>query len=298
MPIVKFSDLYNHRATKQYELAFINAHTLPSVSGIINCAAKLDAPIVLTVHSDSLKNGLLPSIEMLIRQANIPVAWLAKHVKNVAQAVQAIRLGCNGLILDNEMSEPTEISKIAESCGIEVVDMNKLHGGYIEIDEELELANLRMTAQMPSSWNKFNDLITETVANYLENYLIRAAGNGQDVLETYNTWHPVEHLIIYNTSTDDLTTEKTASEGLRILDKISGVKATWHGRSVKPDAKYKWCWLVRFVHQAVIDSYREHPDHVQYADNYFRPVASDRISIDYELTSAEERQIYPNEELK
>ncbi|MEW8292943.1 MAG: Dabb family protein [Candidatus Thiodiazotropha endolucinida] len=32
----------------------------------------------------------------------------------------------------------------------------------------------------------------------------------------------------------------------------------------------------------MIDSYREHPDHVAFADNHFRPVAGDRVSIDYQ----------------
>ena len=40
--------------------------------------------------------------------------------------------------------------------------------------------------------------------------------------------------------------------------------------------------LVRFCHPAVIESYREHPDHVAFADNRFRPVAGERISVDYQ----------------
>jgi hypothetical protein len=294
MPIVKFSDLHHHAVTQKYNIAFINVHSLPSVLGIIECAVKLDAPIVLTIQSELLKENLLPSIETIIRQSKVPVALLAKNVNSVDQAVQAIRLGCNGLILADDMGESikTKICGIAESCGIEVINMSELRGAYIEINEELELANLQITTQIPSSWHEFNELISETVANRLYDYLNKtgASKNGQAILETCNLWHPVEHLIIYNTSTDDSTSLKTASEGLRVLDKIPGVRATWHGRSVKPDAKYKWCWLVRFAHQAVIDSYREHPDHVQYADNYFRPIASDRISIDYELTGAEENE--------
>ncbi|HEB98599.1 MAG TPA: fructose-bisphosphate aldolase, partial [Thiotrichales bacterium] len=46
----------------------------------------------------------------------------------------------------------------------------------------------------------------------------------------------------------------------------------------------RFCWLIRFVHPAVIDSYREHPEHLRFADELFRPVAGDRISIDYRLT--------------
>ena len=46
--------------------------------------------------------------------------------------------------------------------------------------------------------------------------------------------------------------------------------------------------LVRFSDQAVVDSYKNHPAHVDYADTHFRPVAGDRITIDFE-ESAERR---------
>ena len=101
-------------------------------------------------------------------------------------------------------------------------------------------------------------------------------------------WHPVEHLIIYNTPVDDAKSAELAAEGRRMLDRIPGVRATWSGRAVKDDAGYRWCWLFRFAHAAVIDSYREHPDHVAYADKHFRPIAGDRISIDYHLTGPEQ----------
>jgi fructose-bisphosphate aldolase, class II len=38
---------------------------------------------------------------------------------------------------------------------------------------------------------------------------------------------------------------------------------------------------VRFAHPAVIDSYRDHPDHLAFADNLFRPLAADRMTIDF-----------------
>lgn len=53
------------------------------------------------------------------------------------------------------------------------------------------------------------------------------------------------------------------------------------GTAVQGDARYRHCWSVRFAHGAVIDSSRDHPDHVRFADERFRPVADDRVSIDY-----------------
>jgi len=77
-------------------------------------------------------------------------------------------------------------------------------------------------------------------------------------------------------------TETMMAEGRRVLGAIPGVREVVTGHAVKEDAKYRYTWLVRFCHPAVIDSYREHPAHVAFADKLFRPVAAERISIDYQ----------------
>ncbi|MEN8131146.1 MAG: Dabb family protein [Pseudomonadota bacterium] len=93
----------------------------------------------------------------------------------------------------------------------------------------------------------------------------------------------MEHLIIYNvTGIDEVGVETMFEEGRCVLGAIPGVREVVTGKAVKEDAKYRYTWLVRFCHPAVIESYREHPDHVAFADNRFRPVAGERISIDYQ----------------
>jgi hypothetical protein len=292
MSIVSFTELRKHAADHQYGLAVVNSHSLPAAMGVIESAAKLDAPVVLTVRSSELKDGLLPSLETMARHARIPVALLVKQIQNTAQAIQAIRLGCNCMVLANGLNQSvnSEIRSSAMSCGIPVLEKGELCGPLHEIDEELASATLQAVAKMPSSWQAFNKLISQESARFMHDYFNKtgASGQGQFAIKTCNPWHPVEHLIIYNTTRDDATSAELAAEGRRVLDKIPGVRATWSGRSVNPDASYRWCWLVRFAHPAVIDSYRENPDHVAYADNHFRPIAGDRISIDYELTGPEE----------
>ncbi|RMD79013.1 MAG: Dabb family protein [Gammaproteobacteria bacterium] len=93
----------------------------------------------------------------------------------------------------------------------------------------------------------------------------------------------MEHLIVYNVSgADEQEVEAMMAEGRRVLGAIPGVRRVFTGRAVREDARYRYCWLVRFAHPAVIDSYREHPDHRAFADTHFRPRAADRISIDYQ----------------
>ena len=109
-----------------------------------------------------------------------------------------------------------------------------------------------------------------------------SAGRADEVLSRCQPWMPVEHLIIYNVEGIDKSgLDAMIAEGRRVLSAIPGVREVFTGEAVQDDAKYRLTWLVRFCHPAVIDSYREHSDHVTFADKLFRPVAGERISIDY-----------------
>ena len=71
---------------------------------------------------------------------------------------------------------------------------------------------------------------------------------------------------------------------LMILSSIPGVREVIIGRAIRSDATYFYTWLIRFCHIDVIDSYRNHPKHIDFADTLFRPVAGERISIDYQTS--------------
>ena len=115
-----------------------------------------------------------------------------------------------------------------------------------------------------------------------------SAGRAAEVLAQCQPWAPVEHLIIYNVERmSDEQIHAMMAKGRRILARIPGVREVFTGEAVKEGAKYRFCWLVRFTHKSVIDSYRDHPDHVAFADNLFRPYVGDRISIDYQDNSGD-----------
>lgn len=109
-----------------------------------------------------------------------------------------------------------------------------------------------------------------------------------ELLTRCTPWSPVEHVIIYNVSAiSEPEAEAMMAEGRKVLSAIPGVREVITGRAVQENAKYRYTWLVRFCHPKVIDSYREHPAHVSFADTLFRPVASERISIDYQTLDME-----------
>ncbi len=126
--------------------------------------------------------------------------------------------------------------------------------------------------------------IQDAIRSEVERCMVRwgSAGQARAVLDHAEPWRPVHHVITYNV--EAAHTDKVAAmmaEGERVLSRIPGVRRVITGSAVQEEAQFKYCWLVEFVHEKVIASYRDHPHHVNFADTLFRPIAGDRISIDF-----------------
>ncbi len=120
----------------------------------------------------------------------------------------------------------------------------------------------------------------------------------EELLAECTSWTPVEHMIIYNVAgVTRQQTETMMAVGRQVLGTIPGVREVVTGHAVKEDAKYRYTWLVRFCHPAVIESYREHPAHIAFADELFRPVAAERISIDYQTIKSVSTQGTPGRDM-
>jgi fructose-bisphosphate aldolase class II len=94
----------------------------------------------------------------------------------------------------------------------------------------------------------------------------------------------VEHVVLYNVDNrlEEAEAATLVTQGMETLAAIPGVRSVAHGHAVR-DARYRHCWLIRFAGDAVIASCRDHPDHVRYADQVFRPAAPERLTIDYQI---------------
>lgn len=111
-----------------------------------------------------------------------------------------------------------------------------------------------------------------------------SANRADQLLQTCQPWNSVEHVIVFNVKNiDEKATIDMIERGRSCLLSIPGVREVVTGEAVKSDSSYQYCWLIRFCHSSVIESYKHHPVHVDFADSLFRPVAADRISIDYQL---------------
>lgn len=112
--------------------------------------------------------------------------------------------------------------------------------------------------------------------------LFGAAGRAAEVLEQCRSWHPVEHVIVYNVDgADERQIEAMMARGREVLGRIPGVRRVFTGWAVTESPRFRCCWLVEFAHEKVIASYRDHPDHVAFANEVFRPIAGNRVSIDF-----------------
>lgn len=156
-----------------------------------------------------------------------------------------------------------------------------------------DIAAEAMRAQVKSDRNgSFIDLkrgVKEAIGTEVERCLKLwgSAGRAAEVLAQCQPWEPIEHLIVYNTEGPlARNANGMMAEGRRVLSAIPGVREVFTGETIKQGTRYQYCWLVRFVHPNVIDSYRDHPSHVEFANSYFRPMASDRITIDYRSVTA------------
>ena len=152
-----------------------------------------------------------------------------------------------------------------------------------------DVAGLRIRENTQNNpLNGYTDLadgVKETISTEVERCikLWGSVGRAKDVLEISEIWSPVEHVIIYNVQ--GITKDEALDmieEGKTILRTIPGVLDIVTGHSIQDDDSYRYTWLIRFCHRAVIESYRNHHLHVAFADTLFRPVAGERISIDYQ----------------
>jgi len=113
--------------------------------------------------------------------------------------------------------------------------------------------------------------------------LFGGAGRAPELLAQCRPWREVEHLILFNADGDEAEVEAMKSDGRRLLAAIPGVRYATTGEALTQGARYRHCWLIRFSGEPVVESYKHHPDHQAFADERFRPVAGDRLTIDYEL---------------
>lgn len=112
-----------------------------------------------------------------------------------------------------------------------------------------------------------------------------SAGRAAEVLTQCRPLEPVAHVVEFNVPPDaQPKLEDILQTGRRRLATIPGVRRVVTGEAVAANTRYRYCWIITFANEQVMRYYRDHPLHVEYADHHFRPIAEDRLTIDFRLT--------------
>ncbi len=275
MPLVHAADLLNHARNTGYRVAAFELASLDHIVLVIEAAARAAAPVMLTFVADDIGRSLVPALAAAVavaRAATVPVVIEVRAAPDGETVACAIRGGANSILLCPAADVAPERIKaameVARAGGVPV---------FVSFDASIP-TDYRDYRRLPVTHKAIG---TEAECDFAE-----AGGNGRamDALAACRPWREVEHIIIYNVKDghDARFVEQMMAHGRAVLGAIPGVRRVFTGRAVRGDDRYQYCWLVRFANPAVVASYRDHSDHVAFADTHFRPVAADRISVDFE----------------
>ncbi|MDZ4201160.1 MAG: ketose-bisphosphate aldolase [Gallionella sp.] len=131
MPLVHMSDMLNHAYRHGYAVGAFDLVSLDFLEGILAAAENCNAPVILSLaesHFGHYDFELLMAATVAgARRASVPVAIHLDHGASLESAVRAIRLGCNGVMvdtsahpLDENLQQTLEIVAMAQACGVTV----------------------------------------------------------------------------------------------------------------------------------------------------------------------------------
>lgn len=275
MPLVNAEDLLKHARDVGYRVPAFELSSLDHIVPVIEAVERAAAPAILSFDGETGRS-LVPALAAataVAHTAAVPLVIEARVAADGEAVARAIRGGANGILLCPQAGAGQDRIEAAMQIG-------RPTGVPLFVTRDAAMAvDARYRCRLPAD--------RETPCAGIERGIAESGARGlaTQALSACRPWREVEHLVIYNVGEnhDARFVEETMARGRILLGAIPGVRQVLTGRALRNDARYRYCWLVRFACPAVVDSYRVHPDHVAFADSEFRPVASDRLGIDFEL---------------
>lgn len=259
----------------------------------VAAAAQMNSPVLLRpVRDDEL---LMPSLVALAKRSPVPMAPVLGPVSGTEGVAAAIRLGAQGVVITG--SPDPEMMRLAEACDVALLpaparklrDGEKPAPGLAWFGDILDGASAPVIDKVLNSghsvpWSELVEIAARSARGNAAACIGRCASSDRiaALAAGCRPHREVEHVVLYTPSginEDQLAA--TIEEGLATLSAIPGVRRVFAGTAATPDARYTHAWMVRFSAEGVIGLYRDHPDHIAFADNCFRPIAKDRMTIDF-----------------
>lgn len=255
----------------------------------VEAAADMDSPVALHPTRDTAL--LMPALGALTRLAAVPCALVLSHIADRGDAAEAIRLGATGLVV--QAADHANLREMAEACAIALLEPpsrlpehNAPAPGFAWLGRELAdavaapLARRQAETARSLPWEDLVETAHKAARGRAAAAIGRcgSAGWGERLAAGCRPRREVDHVVLYNAEADPAT---MVAEGMRTLATVPGVRQVFAGRALTPQARYAHAWVIRFVDAGVIDWYRHHPLHARFADQRFRPLAADRLTIDF-----------------
>jgi len=274
MPLVHATDLIDHARNTGYRVPAFDLASLDHIVPIVEAAEHSATPVILIFSAESGRSfaPALAAAVAVARATAIPVVIEARTSPDREAVACAIRGGANSILLNSADGTPPQrveaAMQVARDSGVPL---------FVSCGDSMS-PGYRDHHRLPAAHN--------AARAEVERELVESSGNGRaaQALAACRPWREVEHLIVYNVKegSDARFVEQMLARGRAVLGAIPGVRRVLTGRALRAEDRYQYCWLVRFANPAVVASYRDHPDHTAFANTHFRPVAADRISIDFE----------------
>ncbi|MDJ0892326.1 MAG: class II fructose-bisphosphate aldolase [Gammaproteobacteria bacterium] len=131
MPLVYMQDMLRHAYRNGYAVGAFALVSLDFLEAIIAGAEACQAPVILSLAESHFAyfdfELTMPAVEAAARRSTVPVAIHLDHGASLESAQRGIRLGCNGIMVDNSlaplaqnMERTREVAAMAHACDIPV----------------------------------------------------------------------------------------------------------------------------------------------------------------------------------
>lgn len=132
MPLVNMRDMLYHAYENSYAVGAFDLVSLDFLEAVIRAAENCRASIILSIAEAHFAHYdfelMLPAVEAAAKRASIPVSIQLDHGRSLQSTINAINLGCNGVMLDASDSPIAENIRITQSvvemahgCGVPVI---------------------------------------------------------------------------------------------------------------------------------------------------------------------------------
>ena len=131
MPLVDMRDMLNHAYRNGYAIGGFDLVSLDFLEAIVGAAEQCRSPAILSLAQTHFEHYdfelAMAAVEKAAHRATAPLAIHLDHGGSYESAVQAINLGCNGVMVDvshqpfpSNVAQTQRVVEMARGCGVAV----------------------------------------------------------------------------------------------------------------------------------------------------------------------------------